>query len=137
MEDLECQRPKFTALVNSSHNHTQGEAPEVQEVLKRYSSLEERWHKMEERVKEMCEKSKPWLELTEQFDELCVFVEGLERKVKEGEEKVNNMKEEDGGDLSDRIVEFKVRFCCCDMLAKYTLNSPQIGQCTCRGCTDD
>lgn len=122
IEGLESRRPKYNSLVNSSHNHTQGENPEVQCVLKRFTSLQVTWDKVVDRIKELGDQSKPWVNLTDGADELCVCLGRLEQKVSEGEDDVEHMGEEEGGDLSDKIVEFKVQTVCVHVC---------IGVCTC------
>ena len=108
MDDLECHHPTYNALVNPSHGHTQGESPEVQFIIKRYTSLEMAWQKLVDNIKKLCEQSKPWVELIDRSDELCACLERLEMKVTGSEMDVEQMEVEEGGDLSDKIVMFKV-----------------------------
>jgi len=110
-DEIERLRPSFNTMVATSVNHTQGQGSEVKAVKERFDRLESAWHRIIAEVDELAECSKPWVEFTDKFDSFCVWIERLERKVREGEQEVDNMAEEEGGDLSDKIVLFKVSWC--------------------------
>lgn len=97
-------------MVAASPSHVQGEEPEVQDVLRRYTRVETSWHKMDGGITELFKRSKPWVDFTDRFDEFCVWISRLEKKVQNGEREVDEMAEVDGGDLSDKIVLFKVGY---------------------------
>lgn len=108
-EDLEERRPTFAAVSDSSPRHTQGEEPEVQDVLKRYNNLKKAWTMTTEEIAALVTRSKPWKKLTEQFDELCSGVDRVEGLVDADESSIEELDEAEGGGLSDLIVNFKVR----------------------------
>ena len=107
-DELNEHHPTFTSLADSAPIHTQGEEPEVQDILKRYSDLNRIWTTALEGVESLLERSKPWAELTDRFDELCRNVEGAESSVLDDEHSMEQLDETEGGALSDFIVNFKV-----------------------------
>ena len=107
-DEIEKYRPSFNTMVATSANHIQGLGSEVKEVKEHFNRVESLWHRIISGVNELTERSKPWVEFTDKFDSFCVWIERLERKVREAEQEVDNMAEEEGGDLSDKIVLFKV-----------------------------
>ena len=107
-DELNEHRPTFTSQEDSTPRHTQGEEPEVQDVLKRYSDLNRIWTTALEGVESLLKRSKPWAELTDRFDELCRNVKGAESSAAEDEHSMEQLDEAEGGALSDFIVNFKV-----------------------------
>ena len=57
----------------------------------------------------LLKRSKPWKDLTDRFDELSVTVDRVEGLVERDEQTIAQLDEAEGGDLSDLIVNFKVR----------------------------
>lgn len=78
----------------------------MQEVQQQYASLAASWTNLSDEVAQLLKASKPWKELSDRFDQLSCFVEELAGLVEEEEEE--GLDETEGGDLSDRIVRFKV-----------------------------
>lgn len=107
-DDIESHRPSYNSLVASSPRHTSGEEVEVKEVLTQFTRVQTLWHRIMSSVDELIGCSKPWAEFTDRLDEFCVWIQRLEKKVQNGEDEVAAMAEVEGGDLSDRIVLFKV-----------------------------
>ena len=87
----------------------QGQGSEVKEVKEHFNRVESLWQRIIAGMNKLMERSKPWVEFTKKFDSFCVSIERLERKVREAEA-VDNMAEEEGGDLSEKIVLFKVNY---------------------------
>lgn len=108
-EDLEEHHPAFSSLSDSAPKHTEGEEPEVQDVLRKYTALKASWTSLNEVVKELQNASKPWSELTDTFDELHRCMEELDRLVEQEEQVVEDLDEAEGKGLLDTIVNFKVR----------------------------
>ena len=107
-DEIERHRPSFNTMVATSVYHIQGQGSEVKEVKEHFNRVELLWHRIIAGVNELTECLKPWVEFTDKFDSFCVWIERLERNVREAEQEVDNMAEEEGGDLSDKIVLFKV-----------------------------
>ena len=107
-DEIERHRPSFNTMVATSVYHIQGQGSEVKEVKEHFNRVELLWHSIIAGVNELTECLKPWVEFTDKFDSFCVWIERLERNVREAEQEVDNMAEEEGGDLSDKIVLFKV-----------------------------
>ena len=105
---MEEHRPTFAAVSDSAPRHTQGEEPEVEEVLKRYNEMRKAWTSATEEIADLEARSKPWKELTDRFDELCSSVERVEGLVDADENSIETLDEAEGGGLSDFIVNFKV-----------------------------
>ena len=61
-----------------------------------------------EGVEALPDAMKPWKDLTDQFDELSIWLEELEERVESDLAKVEDV--EEGGDPSDTIVKIKVSF---------------------------
>jgi hypothetical protein len=109
-EELEERRPTFACVSDSAPRHTQGEEPEVQDVLKRYEDLKKSWTSATEEISGLVSRSKPWKELTDRFDELYSAVERVGGLVDADERTSEELDEAEGGGLSDLIVNFKVGY---------------------------
>ena len=109
-DEIERHRPSFNTMVATSANHIKGQGSEVKEVKEHFNRVESLWHRIIAGVNELTERSKLWVEFKDKFDSFCVWIERLERKVREVEQKVDNMAEEEGGNLSDKIVLCKVNY---------------------------
>ena len=105
---MEEHRPTFAAVSDSTPRHTQGEEPEVEDVLKRYNETRKTWNSATEKIADLEARSNLWKELTDQFDELCSSVERVEGSVDADENSIETLDEAEGGGLSDLIVNFKV-----------------------------
>lgn len=108
-EDLNKRRPTYTSLTDSAPKHTEGEEQEVQDVLKKYTVLQDMWTTAVDTMDALLKRSKPWKDLTDGFDELSTTVDRVESLVESNEQSVAQLDEAEGGDLSDLIVNFKVR----------------------------
>ena len=109
-DEIERHRPSFNTMVATSANHIKGQDSEVKEVKEHFNRVVSLWHRIIAGVNELTERSKSWVEFTDKFDSFCVWIERLERKIREVEQEVDNMAEEEGGNLSDKIVLFKVNY---------------------------
>ena len=109
-DEIERHRPLFNTMVATSANHIKGQGSEVKEVKEHFNRVESLWHRIIAGVNELTERSNLWVEFKDKFDSFCVWIERLERKVREVEQKVDNMAEEEGGNLSDKIVLCKVNY---------------------------
>ncbi len=98
----------FSTLCESATRHTEGEEPEVQDVLKKYTVLKDAWKSISEEVKGLLSASKPWNELTDRFEELHCCIGELEGLVEWEEQVTRDLNEAEGKDLLDAIVNFKV-----------------------------
>ena len=108
-EDLDGHRHTFFSVNDSAPQHTTGDEPEVQDVLKKFTALKNAWTRIENGVKELFERSKPWKNLTDLFEELSCWLDELTDQVDQDEADIAGIDEAGGGDLSDKIVNFKVR----------------------------
>ena len=109
-DEIERHRPSFNTMVATSAYHIKGQDSEVKEVKEHFNRVVSLWHRIIAGVNELTERSKSWVEFTDKFDSFCVWIERLERKIREVEQEVDNMAEEEGGNLSDKIVLFKVNY---------------------------
>lgn len=108
-EDLEDHRATVSALTDSAPRHTVGEDPEVQDILKKYTVLDESWSSLSLEVKGLFESAKPWRAQTDLFDELSCWLEELGGVVESDEVLIQQLDEAEGASLSDILVNFKVR----------------------------
>ncbi len=107
-EGIKEQDPAFSTMVDSSPLHITGDEPEVQNILRKFTSLKRSWNHLQESIEELSRASEPWVKLTDLFDELSYWLGDLERQVEEEEDTIATIDDEEGGDLSDKIVNFKV-----------------------------
>ena len=84
-DEIERHRQSFNTMVATSANHIQGQGSEVKEVKEHFNRVES-WHKIIAGVNELTECSKPWVEFMDKFNSFCVWIERLERKVREAEQ---------------------------------------------------
>ena len=91
----------------------------MQDILEKYTALEKAWHSLIQDVELLHEISEPWKNLVDRFDDLDVWLDELERQMNQDERDIEEMDEAEGGDLSDKIVNFKVCMLCWSMLALF------------------
>ena len=110
-DDLESHRASFTNLSESAPRHTEseGEEPEVQDVLKQYTVLKDAWNSINKEVKGLLATARPWSELTDRFDELHCCMGEVEGLLEQEEQVLRDLDEAEGKDLLEAIVNFKVQ----------------------------